>query len=103
MPTLMRNTAKRFACGFRAYGTMLTSVTWPGVMEILAESGWRFVVIDAEHSIYNYESIEALLRARGSAASSRCSCSRCRLPLDLAHAPYPLLYCRDAVIVCMVS
>src|SRR5688572_17787504 len=63
MPTLMKNTAKEIlAAGGRAYGTMLTSVTWPGVMEILAESGWQFVVIDTEHSVYNHESVEVLVR-----------------------------------------
>lgn len=63
MPTLLQNPVKSIlAEGGRAYGTMITSVTWPGIMELLAASGWQFVVIDTEHSIYNHETIESLLR-----------------------------------------
>jgi 2-keto-3-deoxy-L-rhamnonate aldolase RhmA len=63
MPVRMKNPAKEtLASGGRAFGTMLTSVAWPGLMEILAESGWDFVVIDTEHSLYNHESLEAMFR-----------------------------------------
>jgi 2-keto-3-deoxy-L-rhamnonate aldolase RhmA len=64
MATLLQNPVKGIlAEGGRAFGTMITSVTWPGIMEILAASGWQFVVIDTEHSLYNHETIENLLRA----------------------------------------
>ena len=63
MPTPLSNPVKSIlAEGGRAFGTMITSVTWPGIMEILAASGWQFVVIDTEHSLYNHETIENLLR-----------------------------------------
>ena len=64
MPISMLNPVKEtLAKGGRAYGTMLTSAAWTGVMEILAGSGWQFVVIDTEHSMFNHESLEAMLRA----------------------------------------
>ena len=64
MPTPLLNPVKAIlAEGGRAFGTMITSVTWPGIMELLAASGWQFVVIDTEHSLYNHETLENLLRA----------------------------------------
>ncbi len=64
MATLLKNPVKSIlAEGGRAFGTMITSVTWPGIMELLAASGWQFVVIDTEHSLYTHETIENLLRA----------------------------------------
>jgi 2-keto-3-deoxy-L-rhamnonate aldolase RhmA len=63
MPIRMTNPAKAaLAKGGRAFGTMITSVAWPGIMEILAEGGWQFVVIDTEHSLYNHADLEALCR-----------------------------------------
>ncbi|HYF52084.1 MAG TPA: aldolase/citrate lyase family protein [Planctomycetota bacterium] len=64
MSSLLKNPAKeKLKSGGRVCGTMITSVTWPGIMEILANSGWDFVVIDTEHSLYNPETIEGLCRA----------------------------------------
>lgn len=49
--------------GNRAFGTMISAVTWPGVMDVLAADGWQFVVIDTEHSRIGPEALEALIRA----------------------------------------
>jgi 2-keto-3-deoxy-L-rhamnonate aldolase RhmA len=63
MTVRLKNPAREaLAAGKRAFGTMLTSVAWPGVMEVLAESGWQFVVIDTEHSLFNHESLESMIR-----------------------------------------
>lgn len=63
MPVRLTNPARKtLLSGGRAFGTMLTSVRWPGLMELLAEAGWNFVVIDTEHSLYNPESLEAMFR-----------------------------------------
>jgi 2-dehydro-3-deoxyglucarate aldolase/4-hydroxy-2-oxoheptanedioate aldolase len=64
MPIPMHNPVKEsLAKGGRAYGTMLTSFAWTGALEILSASGWQFVVIDTEHSLFNHESLEMMLRA----------------------------------------
>src|SRR4051812_13833172 len=63
MSIVLKNPPRQtLAAGGRAYGTMLTSVAWPGIMEILADCGWQFVVIDTEHSLFNPESLESMIR-----------------------------------------
>jgi 2-keto-3-deoxy-L-rhamnonate aldolase RhmA len=44
-------------------GIFLSTLTWPGIMEMLAKTGYDFVVIDTEHGIYSYEQVQALSRS----------------------------------------
>ena len=60
----MANTVKATLRGGNgAFGTMISAVTWPGLMDILAADGWQFVVIDTEHSRIGPEALESLIRA----------------------------------------
>ena len=82
MPIFMHNPVKEtLAKGGRAYGTMLTSMAWTGVMEILSSGGWQFVVIDTEHSLFNHGSLEEMVRCgRQSGIVPLIRASRRRLP-----------------------
>ena len=59
-------------------GTFLVELTAPGVVEILAAAGLRFVLIDAEHGTYNLDQIRRLLDM---AAKTRTA-SLARLTID---------------------
>lgn len=54
---------RRLADGRLAVGTMLVEVRQPGVMRLLANAGFDFVLIDSEHGPFTVESIADLSRA----------------------------------------
>jgi len=57
--------------GEAVFGTMLRELTSPEVCEILAQAGLDFLILDAEHSVYSYETIQSM------AASSKQSGIAC--------------------------
>ena len=54
---------RRLADGGLAVGTMLVEVRQPGVMRLLANAGFDFVLIDSEHGPFTVETIADLSRA----------------------------------------
>lgn len=54
---------RKLAAGQTVVGTMLVEVRQPGVMTLLANAGFDFVLIDNEHGPFNVETIADLSRA----------------------------------------
>jgi len=54
---------ERLAAGRLVVGTMLVEVRQPGIMTMLANAGFDFVLIDNEHGPFNVETIADLSRA----------------------------------------
>jgi 4-hydroxy-2-oxoheptanedioate aldolase len=42
------------------FGIFMTSIKWPGIIQILAKNQFNFVVIDTEHGSYSYEEVQLL-------------------------------------------
>jgi 2-keto-3-deoxy-L-rhamnonate aldolase RhmA len=54
---------QRLAAGKTVIGTMLVEIRQPGIMTLLANAGFDFVLIDNEHGSFNVETIADLSRA----------------------------------------
>lgn len=54
---------QRLAAGKTVIGTMLVEIRQPGIMTLLANAGFDFVLIDNEHGAFNVETIADLSRA----------------------------------------
>lgn len=54
---------QRIASGKTVVGTMLVEIRQPGIMQMLANAGFDFVIIDNEHGSFNPETLADLSRA----------------------------------------
>src|SRR3954470_1746979 len=53
----------RLGAGERGIGTMVAEIRQPAVMQLLANSGFDFVIIDCEHGPFGPEAVADLSRA----------------------------------------
>src|SRR5262245_28937752 len=53
----------RLAAGQRGIGTMVAEFRQPAVMQLLANAGFDFVIVDGEHGPFGPESVAELVRA----------------------------------------
>ena len=63
VPVPANRTKAKLAAGELCVGTMLVEIRQPGIMTMLANAGFDFVLIDNEHGPFSVESVAELSRA----------------------------------------